>query len=284
MKVGVAAILVLLGTFAGLVAGKALPASASTLNAVATFATPGTDKPLAKGGSTTPFTVTLPKNAPPPLHRGHRQEGLHRLQLPGPPGNQSHLGQLLGRVPVAGYGLVAPPHTYYGAANTAQGTGEIIGIPNNLEWGPLVTSFGVPLKSLLYAGGKSGAVGSRCGLRQEWRRHRLLERRRHLHLQHHRSQQVRLGRYAGPVQGRLSRRVLYGDQGHVHGSVRQDQLAHRGVGRLPGPDHHRDRQAPGRGGLQDGWPTHRRPDGGRDLQDHFSAKIGTEKRPPRPSP
>lgn len=51
---------------------------------------------------------------------------------------------------------MAPPHTYYGAANTASSTGEIIGIPNNLEWAPLVTNFGVPLKTLLYTGGTSG--------------------------------------------------------------------------------------------------------------------------------
>ena len=50
-----------------------------------------------------------------------------------------------GRVPVdVATGCVTPPHTYYGPANTAPTTGEIIGIPNNLECAPLVTNFGVP--------------------------------------------------------------------------------------------------------------------------------------------
>ena len=121
---------------------------------MATIATPGTDKPLAKGGSTTPFTVTLPKNAH--CTGDTAKKGYLVYSYLVRQGTSPTWVNFSGGFPSRGYGLVAPPHTYYGAANTAQGTGEIIGIPNNLEWGPLVTNFGVPLKTLLYAGGKSG--------------------------------------------------------------------------------------------------------------------------------
>ncbi len=47
---------------------------------------------------------------------------------------------------------------YYGAINTALGTGQIIGIPNDFEWGPLAGSDGgaVPLAKLV--GGPSHGV------------------------------------------------------------------------------------------------------------------------------
>jgi hypothetical protein len=56
--------------------------------------------------------------------------------------------------PSEGYGIVDTTDTYYGPVNTAMGTGQIIGIPNDFAWGPLVTSNGgaVPLSRLLYDG------------------------------------------------------------------------------------------------------------------------------------
>ena len=58
--------------------------------------------------------------------------------------------------PSTGYGLVNNVGSYYGAANTAIGTGQIVSIPTNFEWGPLVSRDGVALSSLLYTSGTSG--------------------------------------------------------------------------------------------------------------------------------
>ena len=58
--------------------------------------------------------------------------------------------------PSVGYGLVNTSGTYYGAVNTALGTGQINGIPGNFEWGALVSADGLPVSSLLYTGGTTG--------------------------------------------------------------------------------------------------------------------------------
>ena len=60
MKVGLAAVLVLLGTFAGLTVAGVTPAGASTLDGTATIANPNGSTVLTSGGSTTEFTVTCP--------------------------------------------------------------------------------------------------------------------------------------------------------------------------------------------------------------------------------
>ena len=60
--------------------------------------------------------------------------------------------------PSEGLGLVNNAGTYYGAVNTALGTGEIVSIPTNLQWGPLVSVDHVALSTLLYSG--SGATAS----------------------------------------------------------------------------------------------------------------------------
>jgi hypothetical protein len=64
--------------------------------------------------------------------------------------------------PSSGYGLLDTSGTYYGSANTAITTGQIIDIPSDFEWEPLAASVGVP--ALLYTGGTSGAwdVGIAC--------------------------------------------------------------------------------------------------------------------------
>jgi hypothetical protein len=60
--------------------------------------------------------------------------------------------------PSTGYGFVDNTGTYYGPVNTAITTGQIIGIPANFEWGPLVTTDGgsLALATLLYSGDTSG--------------------------------------------------------------------------------------------------------------------------------
>ncbi len=61
--------------------------------------------------------------------------------------------------PSTGYGLVDNTGNYYGPVNTAIGTGQIVGIPNNFEWGPLVSDDGVTLGQLLYTGAGTTATG-----------------------------------------------------------------------------------------------------------------------------
>ena len=61
-----------------------------------------------------------------------------------------------------GYGLVDNIGTYYGPVNTAIGTGQIVGIPNNFEWAPIIAKSYVPLtgsSGLLYTGSGTSASG-----------------------------------------------------------------------------------------------------------------------------
>jgi hypothetical protein len=154
-KVAVTAILVLLGTFAGLVAGKALPASASTLNGVATIADPDGLAPLASGASTDEFTVALPANAS--CDGDTATQGYHVFSYLQPEGTNPVGVLFTTGFPSSYYGLVTSTERYYGAANTAISTGQIIGIPNNLEFAPLLSK-GVSLDTLLYADGNTDGV------------------------------------------------------------------------------------------------------------------------------
>jgi len=148
MVAGVAAV--------GLTLVVAGPASASTLNGTATISSPGVTTPLTSGGSTTPFTVTLPAQA---ACDGDTATGGYHVY--------SYLlqqGVALSTVtfvsfPSTGFGLVDNTGTYYGPVNTAVTTGQIVGIPNNFQWAPLVTGGGVTLAQLLYTGSGSTASG-----------------------------------------------------------------------------------------------------------------------------
>ena len=135
---------------------SATPASAATVNGIATIASPGTATPLTSGGSTTPFSVSLPAQAACSGDTATHSYHVYSYLV--------HKGVALSGVtfvglPSAGYGLVDSTGTYYGAVNTAIGTGQIIGIPNNFEWGPLESADGVPLATLLYTGSGSSASG-----------------------------------------------------------------------------------------------------------------------------
>lgn len=140
----------------GLVLVSAGSADASTVDGVATVTAPGTTTPLPSGASTAQFTVTLPPQA---ACTGDTATGGYHVF--------SYLvtkGTALSSVtyiafPTAGYGFVNTLGTYYGPANTAISTGQIIGIPNDFEWAPLVTKDGVTLATLLYSGSGSSASG-----------------------------------------------------------------------------------------------------------------------------
>ncbi|MGO8870979.1 MAG: putative Ig domain-containing protein [Acidimicrobiales bacterium] len=128
-------------------------AEASTLNGVATIAKPGLLTPLPSGGSTTPFTVTLPPNA---ACTGDTATGGYHVYSYLVTKGTALSGVTFVNFPSTGYGFVDNTGLYYGPANTAIGTGQIVGIPNNFEWAPLVTDDSVPLPTLLYTSGTSG--------------------------------------------------------------------------------------------------------------------------------
>jgi hypothetical protein len=137
---------------AGLLLLFTTPASATSAATVAaaTIAAPGATAVavLPSGKAGTPFTVALPANAACPGDTAH--SGYHVYSYLVPAGTNLAAVSFV-NFPSKGYGLVDQYGKYYGAINTAENTGQIIGIPNDLEWGPLVTSDGgrIPIASLV---------------------------------------------------------------------------------------------------------------------------------------
>jgi len=111
-------------------------ASASTLGGTATIANPSNSQPLASGGSTTLFTVTLPQGAA--CSGDTANNGYHVYSYLVPKGTTITSLTFVGQ-PSQGYGLFDSGGNYYGPQNTAITTGQIVSIPNNFEWAPLVT-------------------------------------------------------------------------------------------------------------------------------------------------
>ena len=150
--------LVLLGTFAGLIAAGVTPAAASTLNGVATITNPVNSRPLTSGGSAAQFTVTLPAASGVPAHcTGDTAKGGYLVfSYMVHAGTSPTSVSFVNGFPSAGYGFVNNLGNYYGKVNTAVKTGQIVEIPNDLEFAALLKR--VTLDDLLYAAGnKSGA-------------------------------------------------------------------------------------------------------------------------------
>jgi hypothetical protein len=147
MALATVAVLALVGI------ARANPASAATLNSVATIADPSSDAFLPSGPSTTPFTVTLPANAA--CSGDTANDGYHVYSYLVKKGTNLSSVTFI-ESPSTGFGFVNNIGTYYGAVNTAVTTGQIIGIPTNFEWAPLVTDDGVTKAQLLYTGGTTG--------------------------------------------------------------------------------------------------------------------------------
>ncbi len=147
MALATVAVLALVGI------ARAIPASAATLNGVATITNASTNTFLASGASTTQFTVALPANAA--CSGDTATDGYHVYSyLEKRTTNLSTVTFI--NFPSVGYGFVNDIGTYYGPANTAPTSGQVIGIPTDLEWAPLIKNDGVTLKTLLYTKGKSG--------------------------------------------------------------------------------------------------------------------------------
>jgi len=159
MKVGVAAALVLLGTFAGLTLAGVTPASASTLDGLSTLANPSTNGPLDSGGSATDFTVDLAPNGtvPAACDGDTASDGYHVFSYLVPQGTSPTSVSFTTGDPSIDYGLVTDTGQYYGKANTAVGTGQIVSIPNNLQFAELLHK-GVTLDTLLYSGGNTSGI------------------------------------------------------------------------------------------------------------------------------
>ena len=131
-------------------------ASASTLNGVATTATPSNDNYLASGGSNTDFTLTLPSGAActgDTAHDGYHVWGATWWRRAATI-TSTTFSDSTG--PSQGLRLFESDLNYYGPANTAQTTGQIIGIPNDFQWGAGVSGGSFTAAQLLYTGGTSG--------------------------------------------------------------------------------------------------------------------------------
>jgi hypothetical protein len=137
----------------GVVALCAAPAAAyaSTLNGTATITDPS-GNPLASGGSGTSFSVSLPAQAA--CTGDTASGGYHAFSYLVPQGTSPTTVNFSTEDPSTGYGFFSSTGTYYGPANTATTTGQIIGIPD-FEWGPAVETYTLKT-TLLYNGGTSG--------------------------------------------------------------------------------------------------------------------------------
>jgi len=135
-SLGIGLVLALVGSVV-----QGAEASASTLGGTATIASPS-GTPLASGGSTTEFTVTLPANAA--CDGDTASDGYHIWSYLVPQGTSITGLTFPDSEPSEGLGLFDSSGDYYGPANTAIGTGAVTGatppIPNNFEWAPLITS------------------------------------------------------------------------------------------------------------------------------------------------
>jgi len=134
-----------------LVVGSAIwsvaPAGASTLDGTATITNPSL-VPISSGGSTTEFSVALPAGAD--CSGDTATDGYHVYSYLVQQGT-SITGITFTTHPSEGLGLVNNTGVYYGPVNTAINTGQIISIPTNFEWAPLLSD-GATLAQLLYSG------------------------------------------------------------------------------------------------------------------------------------
>jgi hypothetical protein len=111
-------------------------ASAATLGATATITDPTTNLPLASGGSQTQFTVDLPASAA--CSGDTATDGYHVFSYLLPESTAVTSDTFVGGFPSEGLGLFDSTG-YYGSADTAVTTGQIVDIPTNFEFYYLTT-------------------------------------------------------------------------------------------------------------------------------------------------
>ena len=145
-----------LTTLTALTVSNPQVAGAATLDGIATIASPGTSNYLASGGSEDEYTVSLPAQAA--CSGDTATHGYHVFSYLVEPGTSITGITFPDNLPNTGdnqYGFVDNAGGYYGDANTAPTTGQIIEIPNDLEFGPLVSGGLVTLDTLLYQDGNT---------------------------------------------------------------------------------------------------------------------------------
>ncbi len=123
---------VLVALTLGLGALVAVPGSAGAATAGAeVIVSPGTTKALASGGSRTPYGVVLPTGAACPGDTAHDGYLVYSYLVPestSPTDVSFKRG-----IPSRWYGYVADG-AYFGAVNTAEGTGQVVGLPDEFVW------------------------------------------------------------------------------------------------------------------------------------------------------
>ena len=107
--------------------GVAVAATASA----EVLVSPGTTRALSSGGSATPYGVDLPSGAACPGDTAH--QGYHVFSYLVPEGTSPSDVSFRTGSPNKGYGYIADG-AYYGAVNTAESTGLIVGIPTSFVW------------------------------------------------------------------------------------------------------------------------------------------------------
>jgi hypothetical protein len=150
LRVAAASAVAFLGAFAGLAVVGVNPAGASTVDGVATIADPSGLNSLPSGGSTTQFTINLPASAA--CSGDTATDGYHVFSYLVPKGTNPTAVSFVNGFPSVDYGLFTSTGNYYGKANTAQTTGQVVSIPTNLEFAPLL-SRGVTAATLESNGG-----------------------------------------------------------------------------------------------------------------------------------
>jgi len=128
---------ILLGALSLYVATTASSASASTLGGTATIADPSNNQALSSGGSTTVFEVLLTPS-PADCSGDTATGGYHVYSYLLPQATAVTTDNFSTGSPSEGVGLV-DSSGYYGPANTAPTTGEIINIPADFEWADLLS-------------------------------------------------------------------------------------------------------------------------------------------------
>ena len=111
----------------------------STAYAVATAGTevithPGQLAPLTSGGSATPYGVLLPSGASCPGDTAH--QSYHVFSYLVPTGVAPTAVSFKTGLPSKYFGYIAEG-AYFGAVNTAEGTGQIVGLPSSFTWSRL---------------------------------------------------------------------------------------------------------------------------------------------------
>jgi len=127
---------VALGAALALWALPTATASASTLDGTATITNPVTSAALSSGGSTTVFTVVLTP-APADCSGDTATDGYRVYSYLLPEATSITSNDFSSGSPSEGLGLV-DGSGYYGPANTAPNTGQIISIPSDFEWADLL--------------------------------------------------------------------------------------------------------------------------------------------------